>query len=298
MAKHFHIIPFISAIIFMASCGNGNVTNNEDNSSQIPVTEGESAHESADAVTGATMTADKPTFNGIIDVDPRAKATISMAMGGTVHSLNVISGQHLRKGDIIATIDNLEYISLQQECIDASAQLEFIETEYLRQLSLSEQNAVSKKTLQQAKADYLSLKSRCNSLKAKLKILGTDIESLAEGKIEPYMTIKAPINGYVTSLNANIGKYIDVGESLCMVIDKSRPRIVMTVYEKDLSYIGIGKKMMFKINGIDDKEFEAVIDAVDQVVDQTDYSIKVYASVNEFQEEFRPGMYVRARFAD
>lgn len=43
---------------------------------------------------------------------------------------------------------------------------------------------------------------------------------------------------------------------------------------------------------------DTVIDAVDQVVDQTDYSIKVYASVNEFQEEFRPGMYVRARFAD
>lgn len=299
MKINFKPILLIYIILNLSACGNRNAEQTQESTSQtIIAQENKAKIDYTDAISGATNTTERPSFNGIIDVDPRAKATISMTMGGIVRKLNAVSGEYLRKGDVIAIIDNLEYVTLQQEYLDTSVQLEFLEEEYNRQLALSEQDAVSKKSMQQTKADYLSLKSRCNSLKTKLEILGTNLESLKDGNIDAYMTIKAPISGYIADFNANIGKYMDVGEPLCTLIDKSNPRIVMTVYEKDLSYISKGLKIYFKVNTIGDKEFEAIIDAVDQVVNPNDYSIKVYATIKDYQDEFRPGMYVRARLAD
>lgn len=256
------------------------------------------APQTTDAVSGATNVANKPTFNGLIDVDPRCRATITVSLGGIVHSMNVLSGQKIRKGETIATIDNPEYINLQQEYLETVAKYEYLKEEFSRQQSLSDQDAVSKKTFQQTKADFRSISALLTSLKARLETLGTDIESLGEGNITPYLTIKSPISGYVANLDANLGKYIDVGQPFCEIIDKSSPRLVLTIYEKDLSHIAIGKKVEFKINGMDDKTFSAVITTADQVVDQNDYSIKVYADINEILDEFRPGMYVRARIID
>ncbi|MGM9747268.1 MAG: efflux RND transporter periplasmic adaptor subunit [Candidatus Cryptobacteroides sp.] len=291
-------IILIGAVIWgMTACKDRNAVKTAEVPQAKEIIQTEKLQET-DAVSGATNVANKPTFNGLIDVDPRCRATVTVSLGGTVHSMNVLSGQHIRKGETIATLDNPEYINLQQEYLEATAKYEYLKEEYSRQQSLSDQDAVSKKTFQQTKADFRSISALLTSLKARLEVLGTDMKSLDEGNISPYLSIKSPISGYVAKLDANLGKYIDVGQPFCEIIDKSSPRLVLTIYEKDLSYIATGKKVEFKINGMDDKTFGAVITAADQVVDQNDYSIKIYADIKDSFDGFRPGMYVRARIID
>lgn len=255
----------------------------------------ESVQEQTDAVSGATNVQDRPTFNGIIDVTPQNKATVSMTMGGIIHSLNVIPGRYVRKGEIIALIDNPDYINLQQDYLQISAQLDYLEAEYQRQSSLQEQNAVSQKAFQQSRADYLTARTSLMALQARLTTLGTDTETLKDKGLNPYLIVRAPIGGYVSNLDVNIGKYIDVGEPICQIVDKSNPILILTVYEKDLFLVQNGKKVIFKVNGLEDRAFEAEIVSIDQVVSNVDYSIKVYARVKEADASFRPGMYVRAR---
>ena len=50
-----------------------------------------------------------------------------------MHSLKVMPGQAVARGQVIAFIDNPEYIDLQQTYLDASAQTEYLEKEYKRQ---------------------------------------------------------------------------------------------------------------------------------------------------------------------
>ena len=248
-----------------------------------------------DAVSGATNVANSPTFNGVMVVSPSKRVTISLTMGGKVHALNIMPGSAVHQGQVVAMIDNPEYIQLQQTYLDAAAQLEYLEKEYQRQRILGEQDAASQKRVQQAKADYLSMKSRVEASASHLKTLGVNAQSLHSGGIKSYLPVVAPVSGFVTSMNANRGKYLEVGEPICDIIDKSRILLQLTVYEKDLKLMKIGGKVDFRVNGMGKETFSARIVAIDQAVDAKDYSVKVYAAVGTVRSDFRPGMYVRAK---
>ena len=120
-------------------------------------------------------------------------------------------------------------------------------------------------------------------------------KSLLNNGIQPYLPVCAPISGFVTNLNANVGKYLDAGDPLCDVINKSQPLIQLTVYEKELALMCVGKLMEFRVNGMGKETFRAQIVSIDQSVDEKVYSIKVYAKVTSLKADFRPGMYVRAK---
>ena len=118
----------LAATLLLAACS-GNKSNMNENI--VEAAPAASVHEagasgtlltadSVDAVTSATNVANSPTFNGIMMVSPQQKATLSLTMGGKIHSLHVMPGQAVSRGETIATIDNPEYIELQQTYLDAA----------------------------------------------------------------------------------------------------------------------------------------------------------------------------------
>ena len=212
-----------------------------------------------------------------------------------MHSLKVMPGQAVSRGQVVATIDNPEYIELQQTYLDASAQTEFLEKEYKRQTALGANDAASQKKVQQSKAEYLSMHSRLAAASSRLKALGINPSNIKSHGIQPYLLVTAPINGFVTNLNVNLGKYLNPGEPICDVINKSQPLIQLTVYERELNMMRVGRPVEFRVNGMGKTTFAAQVVSIDQSVDAKDYSIKVYAKVTSSNSDFRPGMYIRAK---
>ena len=292
---------YLTAALMMAACSGGN-SSDVDSQTSDSVDKSDSVEIKAnadsvgiDGVSSATNVANSPTFNGVIMVSPQQNATVSLTMGGKVHSLKVMPGQAVARGQVIASIDNPEYIDLQQTYLDASAQTEYLEKEYKRQSDLSANDASSQKKMQQSKAEYLSMHSRLSAAASRLKTLGVNPASVKLNGIQPYLLVKAPINGFVTNLNVNLGKYLDAGEPICDVINKSQPLIQLTVYERELNLMRVGRPVEFRVNGMGKKTFSAQIVSIDQSVDAKDYSIKVYAKVMASNSDFRPGMYIRAK---
>ena len=292
---------YLTAALMMAACSGGN-SSDVDSQTSDSVNKSDSVEIRAnadsvgiDGVSSATNVANSPTFNGVIMVSPQQNATVSLTMGGKVHSLKVMPGQAVARGQVIASIDNPEYIDLQQTYLDASAQTEYLEKEYKRQSDLSANDASSQKKMQQSKAEYLSMHSRLSAAASRLKTLGVNPASVKLNGIQPYLLVKAPINGFVTNLNVNLGKYLDAGEPICDVINKSQPLIQLTVYERELNLMRVGRPVEFRVNGMGKKTFNAQIVSIDQSVDAKDYSIKVYAKVMASNSNFRPGMYIRAK---
>ena len=292
---------YLTAALMMAACSGGNLSD-VDSQTSDSVDKSDSVEIKAnadsvgiDGVSSATNVANSPTFNGVIMVSPQQNATVSLTMGGKVHSLKVMPGQAVARGQVIASIDNPEYIDLQQTYLDASAQTEYLEKEYKRQSDLSANDASSQKKMQQSKAEYLSMHSRLSAAASRLKTLGVNPASVKLNGIQPYLLVKAPINGFVTNLNVNLGKYLDAGEPICDVINKSQPLIQLTVYERELNLMRVGRPVEFRVNGMGKKTFNAQIVSIDQSVDAKDYSIKVYAKVMASNSDFRPGMYIRAK---
>lgn len=248
-----------------------------------------------DAITAATSKPNQVSFNGILVLPPQRQATVALTMGGVVKNTTLLPGQQVRRGTLLATLENPDFINLQQTYLDSHAQAEYLQTEYERQKTLSAEQAASQKKFQQSKADYLSMRSRLEATAAQLSLLGVNPASLLQNGIQPLLQVKAPINGYVSNVAMNIGKYIQPGEALCEIIDKSAPMLCLTTYEKDLAKMKVGNAVEFRVNGMGKTVFQATIVSIGQKVDEVSRSLEVYARINDVDPQFRPGMYVTAR---
>ncbi|WP_455584156.1 efflux RND transporter periplasmic adaptor subunit [Bacteroides sp.] len=290
------IVYPILLLAFMACKGNQQSTDATETmtASVAEVVTDTTQQPQVDAVTSATSKPNQVSFNGRIVLPPQRQATIALTIGGVVKNTSLLSGQYVNRNAVIATLENPEFITLQQTYLESHAQAEYLMAEYERQKSLSAEQAASQKKFQQSKADYLSMKSREDASAAQLSLLGVSPETLLRNGIQPLLEVKAPISGYAANVEMNIGKYINPGEPLCEIIDKSIPMLCLTTYEKDLANIQIGSPVQFRVNGMGVETFHGTVVSIGQKVDETNRSLEVYASVKETNPQFRPGMYVTA----
>lgn len=283
-------------MLLLAACGSNKTeqNNNGDKTEQKQeITENDTV--TADISTGATSKPNQVSFNGVIEMPPQKLVTVALTMGGVIKSTSLLPGQFVNKGSVIATIDNPEFIALQQTFLESSAQTEYLETEYKRQKALSDEQAASQKKLQQSKADYLSMKSKMEASAIQLNLLGVPTQSLPSNGIQPLLQVKAPISGYVGDVEMNVGKYMNAGDALCEIIDKNSPMIKLTAYEKDLADIKPGAHVEFRVNGMGNTVYGATLFSIGQKVDESSRSVKIYCRIDKPNNNFRPGMYITAR---
>ena len=308
-------VLFFAFILFVASCSGNSTASNGDttisgdgttlaassttapangNSTEIIVDSAASTE--ADAISGATNVANAPSFNGLFVLPPQGNATIALSMGGIVQSTSLLEGKYVKKGEVVALLDNPDFIDLQQNALDAMRQLDYLEKEYKRQSVLVEKEAASQKRFQQVSSEYYAGRHKFEALSAKLRLLGVDMKSLVEsGRIMERMEVRSPISGYVTNASVNIGKYIAPGEPICSIIDKSNMMLKLTAYEKDLDKLSVGDNLDFTVNGVYGQTFKAKVISIDQSVELENRSINVYAKVLSSNTLFRPGMYVSCK---
>lgn len=247
------------------------------------------------ATSGATAVPNRASFNGILVTTPQNHATVTLTMGGSIRKTSLLPGAYVKKGSVLVTLENPDFITLQQTYLDSHAQNEFLRNEFLRQQNLSREEASSQKRYQQSKAEYLSMRSRMDAAAAQLSLLGVDTSYLLKKGIIPYLEIKAPISGYVADVKMNIGKHFSVGEPLCEIVNKSDMMLCLTAYEKNLAHLRVGDRVEFHVNGMDNQTFHGVITMIGQQVNNENRSIEVYVRIREQNSQFRPGMYATAQ---
>ncbi len=288
-------ITFPLILLVLTACGENKKVQPAEEATAVAVVENVTDSIQVDAITSATSKPNQVSFNGTMVIPPQRMATVSLTMGGVIKSTSLLPGEPVRQGSVLATLENPDFITLQQTYLDSHAQAEFLEAEYLRQQALSVEQAASQKKLQQSKADYLSMKSRVEAAAAQLKLLEVEPEVLLKEGIQPFLQIKAPISGYVADVKMNVGKYMNVGDALCEIVDKSRTLLRLTTYEKDLADMKVGNPVQFRVNGMGKIVFKATLISIGQKVDEDTRSVEVYARVDTVDSQFRPGMYVTAR---
>lgn len=289
---------YLMLVLMAVSCSSPSSQQTTESADTIQTATDSISMSEVDGVSGATNVANPPSFNGIIMMPPQNHVTVTLGMGGSVRDIRVLPGEYVRKGEVILTLANPAFIELQQSYLDAAAQTEYLKKEYERQQKLVSGESASLKRMQQSKADYLSMKSKMEAAAAQLTLLGIDTSTLLQKGICTYLEVRAPRNGYVTNMDVNAGKYFAAGDPVCDVIDKSKPMLQLTAYEKDLDKLQPNTQFTFKVNGMPDTTFTAELVSVDQMVDNVNRSIKVYARILQAYPNFRSGMYVAAKITD
>ena len=231
--------------------------------------------------------------NGLVSVTPQNLVSISAVMGGYVKSINLVQGSPVVKGQVIATLENTEFIELQQSYLEDKSKLEYAEADYTRQKELYKENVNSAKTYQLAMSEYKTLKTSVYALAQKLKLIGIDAEKLTESSITGIINIVSPISGYVKSVSVNAGKYVDATDVIAEIVNTSNMMLELTVFEKDIAKVSIGQKISFNQPDNYESKQTAVIYQVGKTIND-DKTVKVYATIEDGNNNLLPGMYVNA----
>lgn len=230
--------------------------------------------------------------NGTLDVPPQQLVSISAPMGGFLKSSELLQGKHVTKGQVIATLQDPAYIQLQQDYLEAISQQEYLKAEYERQEELSRENINARKTLQQARANYQSMQARASGLKAKLKLVNINPDRLDRDDIQSVISLYAPISGYVTEVNVNLGKYVSPTDVMFEIVDTEHLHAELTVFEKDVPLLTVGQKVRF-ILANEIAERMATVYLVGREI-STDRTVRVHCHLDKEDKNLLPGMYLTA----
>jgi len=225
-------------------------------------------------------------------VPPQSLVIISPPMGGFVKATALKEGMKVNKGDLLVTLENIQFIELQQDYLESKSKLDFLEAEYERQQELAKENINSEKTMQMARSNYDGMKATVKSLEAKLSLINITPQSLAKGEIRSHVNMYSPIDGFVSSVNVNLGEYFNSTDHMFKIINLDHLHVLLYVYEKDVPSIREGQEVRFRL-GSDGEEKLAKIYLIGKEI-TAEKTVHVHCHLQEDKQNLLPGMYVSA----
>ncbi len=231
--------------------------------------------------------------NGKIDVPPQNIVSISIPLGGYLKTTELLPGRHVSKGEVIAVIEDQQYIQLQQDFLSARIRIRLLEKDYKRQQELNRTQSSSDKNLQEAESAYESQKVLLASLGKKLELAGISTDKLDDGHISKSINVHSPINGYVSKVNVNIGKYVSPTDVLFELINPDDIHLTMKVYEKDLHHLFVGQKVKAYTNNNAGKKYDCEILLIGKDI-SPERNTEVHCHFENYDKSLLPGTYMNA----
>ena len=291
-------IIIITGVVLLISCGSkqnqektATVTPNEN---IVTLTKGQM--ESAKIGLGSLEKKNLSTtlvVNGKIDVPPQNMVSVSMPLGGYLKYTKLLPGLQIRKGEVIAIMEDQQYIQLQQDFLTAKSNLVYSEAEYLRQKELNQSKASSDKVFQQAQMEYTNQKITVSALAEKLKLININPQTISESNLSKSVTIYSPINGFVSKVNVNIGKYVNPSDILFDLVNPSDIHLNLKVFEKDIDKLFIGQRLLAYTNNEPEKKHLCEISLISRDL-SAERTAEVHCHFDQYDKTLLPGMYMNA----
>lgn len=230
--------------------------------------------------------------NGVLDVPPQQKVSISAPLGGFLKKTDLLQGMRVKKGQLIAVIENAGYVQMQQDYLEAKSQLEYAAADYARQQELAKENVNAQKTVQLARSGYQTLQARVTALREKIKASGISLPALEKGHVQSAIKLYSPINGFITEVNVNIGKFVQPTDVLFEIVDTEHLHAELTVFEKDVPRVQVGQKVRFTLAN-ENTERTAKVHLIGREIGR-DRTIRIHCHLDKEDIHLLPGMYLKA----
>lgn len=232
-------------------------------------------------------------LTGAVDVPPENIVSISFPLGGYLKSTKLLAGMPVRKGQVLAIIEDPQIIQLQQDYLSTKAKFVYAEKEFIRQRELNQSKASSDKLFQQAEAEFANQKIMMSSLAQKLKLIGISPAKLSTGNISRSANVYSPISGFVAEVKVNIGKYVNPADVLFDIINPNDIHLALNVFEKDITNLAIGQNIIAYTNTNPAKKYQAKVMLIGREL-SADRSIEVHCHFQNRDQALIPGMFMNA----
>ncbi|MGR7814377.1 efflux RND transporter periplasmic adaptor subunit [Lacinutrix undariae] len=232
--------------------------------------------------------------NGMFAVPPENQADVSAYFAGYVKSISLLPGDSVKKGQTLFTIENPEYLQVQQDFLEAKGRLNYLKSDYERQKELMVDNVTSKKSFLKAKSEYTVTLAQYQSLKKRLSLMNINPNSLTGENIRSVISVLSPIKGYATKINATKGMYLNPSDVAITVTNTDNLHIELKIFEKDLPMVKMGQQINVRLQNDMNKVYQGKVHLVNKAINTQDRTVDIHGDlINEDDAKlFAPGMYI------
>lgn len=244
------------------------------------------------------------TYSGVAQADQLSK--LSFRVGGTVRTLAVKLGDRVRRGQLIATLDPVDY-SIQAEQATASekgteANLQSAETQlinarsnYLRIEKLYENNSVPLSDFEQAKSAYESAQASFEA--AQTQVTSARKQSQSARNQVNYTRLTAPFNGIITAVMVEVNELVGSGTPIAEISSESKPEVNIGIPENFISRIKKGQKVDILFSVLPGQVFEGTVSEVSYAAGNSP-TYPAIIRIDNPNADIRPGMAATVTFRE
>lgn len=311
--KIYKILTVMVLTIFVSACGNKENHNENDGHShdEEEKTEVNEEHNESEEVILSQQQFDALKMkidtlalrnmsgyveaNGTLEVPPQNEAAITTVVGANVVSIEVIEGDKVNKGQVVAYLSHPNIIQAQTDYLNAYSNSELAKKNYERQQKLYDAGVGSGANFQKAEAEYQASKAMVNGLEAQLRILNVNTTSVRNGTIAQRIALRSPIEGFVQKVKVKTGQYVEPQTELFEIVNTHHVHADLMVFEKDVYKVQKGQKVNFTVQSIPDAELIAEIYSVSKTFEDNPKAVRVHAEIENKKGNLIPGMYIQGK---
>lgn len=225
-------------------------------------------------------------------IEGKTSAAISAKIAGRIEQVFVKQGQHVRAGEVLATLESVELANAvrtaQQAVAKAQIEYELQSADYQRYSVLYEQHAVAKQTLDGYAAKQRTAQAELSSALAS--------QSSAQQQYE-YGKITAPVDGVVANLNATVGQVVAAGTTLMSVQDISEVYAIVNIEQKDLGKVAVGQAADVTVDTYAGQVFHGTLDSINPEAGSANRMFSTKIKLANPDGLLKAGMFVKAQLA-
>ncbi len=204
------------------------------------------------------------------------KIALSFPLGGCITDIYVQNGQKVKKGAIVAKVDETTAKSLHDAALAALNQAE---DGYKRLKQVHEEGGISDVRWVQMETDLEKARQTEISTRKHLEDC----------------TIYAPQDGIISMGERVVGEYMRPSEALCYLIDMDQLVVTFSIPEKEIGLVNIGDDATAEIQALGDIELPIVISDKAVVSNPFGHTYNVKAKINLNGHDALPGMVVKIK---
>lgn len=234
----------------------------------------------------------KVKASGRVEAPPQNYISVSAPLGGFLRSTDLLPGMKVKKGSVLAWMEDQQYIQLQEQFLIIKSELIIAEKEFTRQNELNQDKTASDKSLEQARGSFEAKTALYAGLREKLLLVGIQPDRLTASTLSRAVPLLSPIDGYVAKVNVNVGKYVQAQDALFELVNPEDIHLALTIFEKDIDGLEVDQKVSaWTNNGTRRYDCEVILLGRNVGADR---SIEVHCHFINYDHTLLPGMFMNA----
>ncbi|MCB5185173.1 efflux RND transporter periplasmic adaptor subunit [Methylobacillus gramineus] len=233
---------------------------------------------------------------GSIQVDEQRVARIGASVTGRITDIDVILGQDVKQGQVLATLNSTELAQNQLLYIKAWQQIALQTKAVERARQLLEADVIGAAELQRREAELSAAQADLYTAKEQLHVLGMSDQAIAQiahsGQMRSYSSVYARLAGTIISRKVNLGQVVQPAEELFIVADLSRVWAVAEVPEQQAELVQEGEDVDIEIPALSNRKFTGKLIFVGDVVNPLTRTVTVRTDMVNTDHTIKPDMLV------